>query len=261
MNGLINATDKQLEDSSDSCERWAFKFAGLVILGLVAEFMIAVCHPEYGSFWERWGSVVADVFVAIGVAGEVLFGRMGHRRDTELQRRTKQSLSDAVTNAGEANDRATKAEVELARLQVQLSPRTLSKEQYEALQALNGKVSAVILSAAGDFETTRFSREIEKAMKDAGVSVTLCGNRMGLSTSGIHIVLPNPASDFRQEPLYSAFKNVDPSTGCSDRSISPLPDLPEIPFIIIGEKPSPPRTPPYVAMVCRAYDENGKAIK
>jgi len=125
-NGVINASDEDLGHSSESCERWAVGSALAVIVGLVLEVGIAFTHPPFDSFGEHWGSAIADILVALGVAGEVLFSRMGSSRQNELTRRSsdklanaeflamdaQRKLAEAQTKLADANDRLVKAETE-----------------------------------------------------------------------------------------------------------------------------------------------------
>lgn len=98
------ATDDRMEAASSSCTRWGIGFAGLVIAGVVAEFVIAGVHPPYDSFLEQWGSAVADALVAIGVAGEVAFGMWDGHIQTEIRRRSNDRLKEALTRAAAAEE-------------------------------------------------------------------------------------------------------------------------------------------------------------
>jgi hypothetical protein len=117
-NGITNASDDALEFSGDVCETWTWVCGGAVVAAVLAEAVIAWSHPSYDSPWERWGSVVANTFVALGVAGEIIFAMMAFRRDKELKRRS----DDKVTKA---TNRAAKAEEELRELR---RPRFISDE-------------------------------------------------------------------------------------------------------------------------------------
>jgi hypothetical protein len=188
MNDFINATNKQLEDSSESREHRAFRFAGLVILGLVSEVAIAIAHPAYDSFWDRWGSVFADVLVAVGVAGEVLFGRMGHRRDAELQKRSKKLLA-------EANERAAKAELETEWLKSQFAWRRLSPDSIKLISdTLDGfqKMSVMITFVGNDPESNNFSHELGTVFKKNGWKFGFTsGSFAGAVTFGVIIAQPS----------------------------------------------------------------------
>ena len=63
-------------------------------------------HPQYDSFLERWGSVIADAAIGFGIVGEVIFSRKDSRIQTELRKRSNKQLEDAVKEASEANRRA-----------------------------------------------------------------------------------------------------------------------------------------------------------
>jgi hypothetical protein len=112
-----------LEEASSSCERWAWASAGLVIVGVFAEFVIAIVHPSYDAFFERWGSAFADALIAIGVGGEVLFSMIGARCQTELRNRSNKKVAEAV-------DRAAQADLARVKLESQLAARTFTKEQF-----------------------------------------------------------------------------------------------------------------------------------
>lgn len=93
-NGVMNAGDNQLGVAAESCERWTWACGGLVVLGLIAEFALAIIHPSYDSFWDIGGSALADALIALGVGGEVLFARMGFSRQGELQRRSAEYIEE-----------------------------------------------------------------------------------------------------------------------------------------------------------------------
>jgi hypothetical protein len=95
-NGTINATDGQLDGASLSCEMWEWGFAGLVVAAVAAEIIIAYVHPPYDSLLNEWGAVTADVAIAIGIAGEVIFGRLDARIQTELRSRSNARLGKAI---------------------------------------------------------------------------------------------------------------------------------------------------------------------
>jgi hypothetical protein len=105
---MIKASDEELEKSIESCERWEWFGGGLVFFGVAAAVAIAAIHPKYDSFLEQWGSAIADGLVAVGVAIEIKFGQMAGLRQSELRRRSDDKVA-------EANERATKAQLELAK--------------------------------------------------------------------------------------------------------------------------------------------------
>jgi hypothetical protein len=76
---------------------------------VIAEVALAIAHPPYDSFCERWGATLADVLIAIGIGGEILFSMMGTRCQTEMRNRSNKKVAEAI-------ERAAKAEEELARV-------------------------------------------------------------------------------------------------------------------------------------------------
>lgn len=93
--GVMNATDEAIERASSSCGRWEWGCASVVVISVAAEFVLAIIHPWYNSLWNRWGSSLADAVIALGIVGEVLFGWMDGRHQTELRRRSNDKLTGA----------------------------------------------------------------------------------------------------------------------------------------------------------------------
>jgi hypothetical protein len=138
-----SATDLQLELAASACETLALISGSLVVAGLVAEVIEATLHLQRYPFFDRWGAVIADVPVAAGVFGEILFSKKGAACQSELQRRSKAALADATEKAARANQKAEEAQLARVKLEVQLAPRFLTKEQIAVLQTLKGQVAAV----------------------------------------------------------------------------------------------------------------------
>jgi hypothetical protein len=128
--GMINASDEELEESIESCERWEWFGGGLVVVGVIATVAIAVIHPQYDSFLEQWGSAIADSLVAVGVVIEIKLGQMAGLRQNELKRRSDIIVGAANVRAAEANQKAEEAALELAKFR---APRTFDQEQAERI--------------------------------------------------------------------------------------------------------------------------------
>jgi hypothetical protein len=171
----MNASDAELEASIESCDRWEWACGGLVVVGVVAAILIAACHPAYDSFWEQWGSALADGMVALGVVGEIKFGLMASVRQDELQRRLRDRVAEANARAAEANARAAEAnrkalEATLAlakfsaprSISVELRNRVVEQMIQFAPQSYTGRVSA------GSDDAWELWREISLALELAG---------------------------------------------------------------------------------------------
>lgn len=253
-------TDEQIESRSTFCELWMHISAGVVVVGVCLEVFIAIENPPYGIGLQRWGSLLADIMIALGVGGEVLFGAIDSRCQSELRRRSNTRLGEAVTQAGEAHGRAAKLDLEAAQLRQQLAPRELSKEQYEILLTLRGRIDAVGVTSYTDSESIGFARQIVETLRRADIQATLHDPRTGLAWAGIYIVVPRPLMNYASDPLYAAFKSAGISAGCGTRDHFPLIGLPtDISIIMVGEKRGLPQaSPPYVFTLPRRIDDEGK---
>jgi hypothetical protein len=130
-NGTIDATDDKLEEGSSSCERWAIGCGAVVVISVIVELVLAIAHPSYDSPWERWGSAASDALIALGIVGEVMFGMWDSRIQTELRNRSNKRVADATVRAAEATKIAEEAQLERVKLEERLSPRSLTKGQYD----------------------------------------------------------------------------------------------------------------------------------
>jgi hypothetical protein len=105
----MDSSEVRLEQAADSSERWGWGFGGLIVVAVLFELLLAAIHPPYDSVFGRWGSAMADGLIAIGVAGEILFARVGSSCQSELRRRTEESLAEAWRMAEEAQIDANSA--------------------------------------------------------------------------------------------------------------------------------------------------------
>jgi hypothetical protein len=207
INGVINATNDELCESIDSCER-AAEWGGIaVIIGLVIEVALAACHPPFDSFAGIWGAVIADSLVALGVAGEVLFSRMGSARQRELQRRSGEKVAEAISRATDA-ERKTEEE-KLSRVQIeqeiikQLKPRDFTREQFdEIVDEIKGKIKVKLtVFVADDPETFRFGLAIGDLFREAQIDApfvqlnTSSPQVIGVRFSGMTLYAPGHASN------------------------------------------------------------------
>ncbi len=199
-NGTIKATENQLESASSSCERWAIWCGALVVVSVIAELVIAWAAPPYNSFLAY--SAITDAAIAIGIVGEVGFGMWNSRIQTELRSRSNAKLGEAVKAAGDANDRAAKAELETEKLRIAASWRSLSKEQYEslalALRTGGPGASLRICVLMNDQESLAFAHSIAIPFRAARWAV---GYRFESYTHNIMtgLMLPEPRDNWLEE--------------------------------------------------------------
>jgi hypothetical protein len=161
-NGVANASGERLESASESAERWGWGGGGLVLLGIIGEFIIAIFNPPFGTFPERWGSPVCDLLIGLGVAGEIMFSRIGHNLEREMTRRS--------------NERAAQAERETRLIRARVADRILTpRESAEIASALSNleKQVVVIHAAPTAPESELFARHLCSALATAGWDVKI----------------------------------------------------------------------------------------
>jgi len=167
--GVINATEEDLEIAATACERWTWGCGGILFFGLSIEVVVAAIHPPYDSFLGTWASVIADCFVTIGVGGEIMFAFMGFRRQEELGKRAKKEVAALNKLSGEANERAAKAQLELERLK---APRGLSESQGASISAklsVFGGHEVLIIASPMTHEGASFADQLHCVLKSASL--------------------------------------------------------------------------------------------
>ena len=162
----MSASDSELEKSIESCERWEWFGGGLVVVGVIAEVAIAAIHPPYDSFWDQWGSSIANGLVAIGVALEIKLGQMAGLRQNELKRRSDEKV-------GEANARAAEAELRAEQLRLELAWRRISDQEAAKMSEVLSrpdlpKIGLRIYHVANDPEATALSQDIAEVFRRNG---------------------------------------------------------------------------------------------
>jgi hypothetical protein len=229
------AGNNDLEKASTSCEYWGLGGAGAVVLAVIAEVVIACVEPPYNAFLTD--SAIADVIIALGITVEVVLGTMwnGHIQ-SELRKRLTDKLTIATNRA--------------ARAEEQLAPRNVTKEQFEELQTLKGKVTeAVWITSPSDFEAAQFALQIAQALLHAGIDVRIAHQRIGMIWPELYIVLPEVVADFRNVPLFAAISKAGFSVGCGVRAFTTLGDIPKDDVVIMvgTKKPLSGDVPPFMA--------------
>jgi hypothetical protein len=127
--GVKTVSDNDLEASATACEVWGWGCGGLLLTGLLLELALVLIHPTYNSPWERWGNVLAEALVWLGVGGEIQFRRMGFRREREITRRSKDEIATV--------------ERKRAELEAKLQSCTTDQRQFDLDQMQSGKVKEV----------------------------------------------------------------------------------------------------------------------
>jgi hypothetical protein len=190
-------------------DKWGTRFAILVVVGLCMEYSLpwlSVQARYWLSGWiTHWPYLhlmqVAHVFVAGGVAGELLAHRKQSNGSDDLTRlqeneleELKRETASANQRAAEAIERASKADLARAQLEERLSPRSfpIDKADEFALKLVpyaNQRVDVMICDASPS--TGMFAREICWALGTAQWKVRFW-NLSDLLVAGINFELLHP---------------------------------------------------------------------
>lgn len=246
LDGIINAAESQLGRASDSCERWEWGCAGLVVVAVIAEFIIAGIHPPYDSFLEQWGTATADAVIALGIVGEVIFGRLDTRYQTELRKRSNAKLSDAIDRAAKLEKEAADARGRVADIERLTAWRRVSDEQTgqiaAAIRHMADDIDVLVEYDTSDKESWAYSLEITKVFVAAGVTkIRRTGNSfIGEIIFGIHMSASAPinlafiSNSFAKSQIsVQITKTMDLSTHLPRNEVAP--NL----YVFVGPKPLP----------------------
>jgi hypothetical protein len=128
--------------------------------------------PHKGVFWTEKGLLIgANLLIGVGLAIEYVCILKTIVATSELQRESDEKIAEANAHAAGANQRAAEANLELARLRKHLAARSLTKEQFDAIQDLRGKISAVNVCTESDSEPRWFGVLVASALDKAGITV------------------------------------------------------------------------------------------
>jgi hypothetical protein len=170
--GTINATEGDLEEGSSSCERWGLCCGTLVVIAVIAELVIAWIEPPYKTFLAE--SAITDAAIALGIVGEVMFGMLDGRIQTELRRRSNDMVAEANTIAAQAIKEAAEARERTAEVEKLTAWRRIKPEQYssiiKAIRDGAAEIDLLVEYERGDAEAFSYARQIAWAFEQAGVT-------------------------------------------------------------------------------------------
>ena len=196
------------------------------------------------DFW----ALVCGIFVALFLAGEIWFIGAHWLKETRLKPlRDRQAqlgeleLAKVKKETASANERAAQLASDLEKERQKTAPRPWTKEQFDAIQSLKGKVSAIgIVSQKNCLECDFLSEHILLAFHEAGAEIyqdsTLDLGRM----TGVTVLLPKEAN-FDTDPIVDALR----AAGLNPSAMHTPPNWPvrdDIPIVFVGE-----RSPQYLA--------------
>jgi hypothetical protein len=128
-----------------------------------------------------------------------------------------------------------------------LASRSLSKEQFDKIQALKGKISAVNIAWQNDPECMNVALLISGALLEAGIATHGYPLSQYRDDAGVVIYDPHAfinsdgAAPTRGEPLYSVLKGAGIYNGLMGTLPNGVSEVPiETPTIFVMERPSAP---------------------
>jgi len=191
-------------------------------------------HTWWASFWtviEHW----AFLAVVLALAIEFVALKLAEPHKEKLE--AAKDLKIAELNN------------ETARLKSQAAPRTLTKEQFNAIQTLKDRIPAINLAVEVDSECQMFAGILASALMNAGINVrgySLPLNMRG--SSGLVIYDQQILSDDSAgNVIYETLANAGVVVFVKLTRLPDALDMPrDIPAILVYERPSAPFiSPPY----------------
>lgn len=236
-------TEKSPQTTHDLFTRRAEKVAWLIVLGLAVELIGMFWSGR--PVWEIAVQAIADLLIAGGVGFELWFERVARVAGDALQAEAKKSVAEANKAAEEANARASEADLKRAKLELRLQPRSFNQEQWDLIQALRGKFSAVNIAYETDGETSWFAEQVRQALVAAKISVRMYERPPHIHTFGTMIFEPSGFDGAKPRstgPLMEIFEKSDVRTALAftmqiPNDILALIANREMP---VSGKPSPP---------------------
>ena len=137
-------------------------------------------------------------------------------------------------------------------LETQIAPRSLTKEQYDAIQTLKGRVPAINLAVENDSECLIFSSILIRALSNAGIKVDMYSLPPDIHfSSGLVVYDPHMFSDDSAGKLiFDAVSNRGLTARIKSARLPDALDIPrDMPAILVYERlyNVPSSAAPYLA--------------
>ena len=246
---LGQKNDNDPNATLEALERWSGRAILLILAGIIVEIGYLWLFPHSPS--DRAWSSTANILIGIGLAAEYIVIGRAIIAGGEADRQSKERVAGAEERAAEANRLSEQERHARAKLESQLKPRTMSREQWDMIHGLRGKLEVVSLVCEADPDAHWFANQFAMAFKSAGIRWIWYRRAPDVHTARILIydqrAFENPDGPPTQgEPLASIMRsdgsiNVVVTNGLP----TDVPAPPEIPALIIGGRhilrPSLPR--------------------
>jgi uncharacterized small protein (DUF1192 family) len=171
MNGVMNATNDELDGIVSSGERLAGWCALLIVAALVTEAILA--FVSLSPLGTKIATFTANSLIAVGVFGELFFHKRSSHAQNESQRRSDLKVA-------ELNERASEAQAETERIKAAFADRRITSEQSrivtETLRTRKIEGSVSVGYPANDREAMQYAFDIALMLRVAGIKVVSPSN-------------------------------------------------------------------------------------
>jgi hypothetical protein len=178
-----------------------------------------------------WGEIEHWAFLAVVVALAIEFAALKFGAPYKAKLEASKDLKIAELNN------------ETARLKSQLAPRSLTKEQFDAIEKLRGRIAAINLAVEADTECEIFAAHLAAALMNAGITVRRYSLPVDMRGSGGLLIYDQHifSDDSGGNIIFETLRNAKVAVvGKSSRLPDALAMPRDIPAILVYEKPSAP---------------------
>ena len=202
-----------------------------LVVGVVATVLIVWAANVKESHWDTERLTLVKETARLSAEAEKARGEIAAAQS---------AAATATERAATANERAALLEKEAAQLGLDLENekkkrqgRVLLKEQFDAIQAVKGKLTHANVMSESNAESMLFSHLIIDALEAADVEVRIYFPPPNFILTGIEIWSPNFA-----DPPMDAFTEAGLMPGWGKIDMMPFPGVPhDVPLIVVGERP------------------------
>jgi len=220
---------------------------GYIAIALIAVEVVLIFSLVRGKTTKGVFAIVSPVILFA-----VAFFWMGDRV-TEMTIRGVGTIKTAVNIANQyvediriIKDDLEKQKKELTAEIAKRRARTLTKEQFNALQALKGKVTNINVMYENAVEPSLFASQIINALMDAGVHVAMYPPPPGMAWTGNMFYWTGFTNDPKDDPLLGPFveANLYGGHGEINAVLGQIPK--DAPLLMIGERYAEMNGSPYI---------------
>jgi hypothetical protein len=243
-----------LESAASIWEGAGYVCTALVLIGVIGETLAEFRPTTFRSNVTFMLGRISALLLIIGISGEILTQVKANNLNGKVI-----SILDGTTETLRASNLKLALDLESERQKT--APRPWTKDQFDALQTLRGKLPDVgIAWERSCTECMIYAGFIQTALHEAGAQIhqdNTYDPGMFSSDTGIEIVLPATA-DLSSDPIVIAFKaaGLNPWTRHHVGEFSTI--RTDIPVVVVGERFRPyvqfPFSPPCPNGGCKPYE-------